>query len=61
MVKVPAPKQMITSANTEAFVEPSRICVFTNRPGEPTTLKMRLPGDIGGVDAATMFCYDPYK
>ena len=57
MVRVPVPKQIITREKTDAFVEPSRICVFTKRPGEPTTRKILLPGDIGGVDIAWIFSY----
>ena len=57
IVNVPAPKQTVTREKLEALVEPSRICVLTNLPGEPTTRKSLLPGDIGGVFGAIMFYY----
>ena len=43
---------MITRENTDPLVDPSRIYVLMKRPGEPATFKIRLPGDIFGVDAA---------
>lgn len=52
MVKVPAPKHMITSAKIDALWEPYLILVLMKRPGEPTTCKIFLPGDIGGVAGA---------
>lgn len=55
MVKVPAPRQIMTSAKIEAFIDPSLIVVLTKRPGEPAALKILLPGDMGGVDAAIIF------
>ena len=44
-------------AKIEAFTEPVRIYVLMKRPGEPAARKMRLPGDMGGVEAAIMFSY----
>ena len=41
----------------EAFTEPVRIYVLIKRPGEPAARRMRLPGDIGGVEAAIMISY----
>ena len=55
MVRMPEPKQQIMRAKIEAFTEPVRIYVLIKRPGEPAARKMRLPGDIGGVEAAIMF------
>jgi len=49
IVNVPAPKQMMTRENIEALTEPSRSYALTKRPGEPATLRIRFPGDIGGV------------
>ena len=54
---MPEPKQQIMRANMEAFTEPVRIYVLMKRPGEPAARKMRLPGDMGGVEAAIMFSY----
>ena len=57
MVSMPEPRQHTTRAKTEAGAEPSRIYILTYRPGEPAARKMRLPGDIGGVEAAMTFSY----
>lgn len=55
IVSVPAPKQQTIRAKVDEPREPSRIVVLTKRPGEPTTLRMRLPGDIGGVAGAVTY------
>ena len=49
--------QMMTNEKMDELAEPSLMVVFTKRPGELTTLRMRLPGDIGGVDAALISSY----
>jgi len=51
-VRVPAPRQTITSEKTEAFVEPGFTWVLMNLAGDPATYRILLPGDIGGVEAA---------
>ena len=43
---------MITNAKIDALWEPYRIFVLIKRPGDPTTCKIFLPGDIGGVAGA---------
>ena len=51
---MPAPKHIMTKEKIEALKEPSRIEVFMYLPGELTTCKILLPGDIGGVVAANI-------
>ena len=48
---------MMTREKIDALTEPSRSYDLTKRPGEPATLRIRFPGDIGGVELPKTYSY----
>lgn len=51
---VPAPRQMITNENTDAFTLPGLTCLATMRTGDDTNVPTRPSGDFGVLGADTV-------